>query len=349
LDPAADVRAIVKAGSGPRTSIGATATPQTAAATTFTVAEDGSGQYTTVQAAVDAVPAGNPSRVVIAVKPGTYRGTVRVPANKPHVTIQGTGGKVRDVVIVEGLSAGTAKPGGGTYGTAGSATVAAEADDFQVRDLTISNDFDEAAHKNQAGHQAVALRTAGDKVVLQRVIITGDQDTLELESPAKDKAARVYVDQSYVIGNVDFVFGRATAVFNRSVFTLKKRWDGTSAGYLTAPSTAAGVRGFLITGSVVNGDVAARGFALGRPWHAGGDASLDPQTVVRDTVLSDAIKTVPWSDMGGFSWKDDRFAEYRNTGPGAGTASADRPQLTDAQAAGNEIADWLGGWAPSAS
>ncbi|MFI0453408.1 pectinesterase family protein [Actinomadura sp. 6N118] len=347
LDPTAGVRAIVKAGAGPRASIGTT--PKASAATMLTVAKDGSGQYSTVQAAVDAVPAGNTSRVVIAVKPGIYRGTVRIPANKPHVTIQGTGKRVGDVVIVERLSAGTAKPGGGTYGTAGSATVSAEADDFQVRSLTISNDFDEAAHKNQPGHQAVALRTAGDKVMLQRVVITGDQDTLELESPAKNKAARVYIDQSYIIGNVDFVFGRATAVFNRSVFTLKKRWDGTSGDYITAPSTAAGVRGFLITNSVVNGDVAARSFALGRPWHAGGDASLDPQTVVRNTALSDAIKPTPWSDMGGFSWKDDRFAEYRNTGPGAGAASGNRPQLTDAQASDHEIADWLDGWTPSPS
>lgn len=53
--------------------------------------------------------------------------------------------------------------------------------------------------------------------------------------------------------------------------------------------------------------------------------------------------------MSGFSWKDDRFAEYKNTGAGAGTASSDRPQLTDAQAAYQEVADWLGDWTPSAS
>ncbi|GGW65296.1 hypothetical protein GCM10010503_47890 [Streptomyces lucensis JCM 4490] len=53
--------------------------------------------------------------------------------------------------------------------------------------------------------------------------------------------------------------------------------------------------------------------------------------------------------MSGFSWKDDRFAEYRNTGAGAGTAGTDRPQLTDAQAARQEVADWLGDWTPTAS
>jgi pectate lyase len=251
-------------------------------------------------------------------------------------------------VIVYNNASGTPKPGGGTYGTGGSATVAVEADDFQARNLTISNDFDEAANQSLNGHQAVALRTAADKVLLDGVIVTGDQDTLLLDTASKDRLGRVYVTNSYVIGNVDFIFGRATAVVDRSVITLKKRWNGTSAGYVTAPSTAANRKGFLITNSTVNGDVSDRSFYLGRPWHAGGDASLDPQTTVRNTTLSAAIRTAPWTDMSGFSWKDDRFAEYMNKGPGAGSASTDRPHLSDAQAADQEVADWLAGWTPGA-
>ncbi|CAM5644398.1 pectinesterase family protein [Streptomyces coeruleorubidus] len=351
LDKAADLPSILKSGAGPRTSIGTTAAASTkaAAATTLTVAKDGSGQYTTVQAAVNAVPANNPSRVVIAVKPGTYRELVKVPSNKPHVTIQGTGGSRKDTTIVYNNASGTPKPGGGTYGTGGSATVAVEADDFQARNLTISNNFDEKANQQLSGHQAVALRTAADKVFLDGIIVSGDQDTLLLDTAAKDRLGRVYVSNSYVIGNVDFIFGRATAVVDRSVITLKKRWDGTSAGYVTAPSTAANRKGILIANSTVNGDVSGGSFYLGRPWHAGGDASLDPQTTVRNTSLSAAIKSTPWTDMSGFSWKDDRFAEYKNTGAGAGAASTNRPHLTDAQAANQEVADWLAGWTPSAS
>ncbi|MFJ4692731.1 pectinesterase family protein [Streptomyces sp. NPDC088766] len=354
LDKAADVPALLKSGAGPRGSIGttsaaaSTATAKAAAATTLTVAKDGSGQYSTVQAAVNAVPANNPSRVVIAVKPGTYRELVKVPSNKPHVTIQGTGGSRKDTTIVYNNASGTPKPGGGTYGTGGSATVAVEADDFQARNLTVSNDFDEGAHQDIAG-QAVALRTAADKILLDGVIVSGDQDTLLVDTASKDKLGRVYMTNSYVIGNVDFIFGRATAVIDKSVITLKKRWNGTSAGYVTAPSTAAGRKGILIANSTVNGDVSDRTFYLGRPWHAGGDATLDPQTTVRNTTLSAAIRTTPWTDMSGFSWKDDRFAEYKNTGAGSGAASGDRPQLTDAQAANQEVADWLGDWTPTAS
>ncbi|MFE5816863.1 pectinesterase family protein [Streptomyces sp. NPDC056479] len=348
LDAAAGVPALLKSGAGPRSSIGTTVAAK-AAATTLTVAKDGSGQYTTVQAAVDAVPASNASRVVIAVKPGTYRETVKVPANKPHITLQGTGGSRRDTAIVYNNAAGTPKPGGGTYGTSGSATVAVEADDFQARNLTISNDFDEKANQSLSGHQAVALRTAADKVFLDGVIVDGDQDTLLLDTAAKDRLGRVYVANSYVMGNVDFIFGRASAVIDRSVITLKKRWDGSSLGYVTAPSTPADRKGILIANSAVSGDVSASSFFLGRPWHAGGDAALDPQTTVRNTTLGAAVKATPWSDMSGFSWKDDRFAEYRNSGPGAGSASSDRPQLTDAQATGQEVADWLGNWTPTAS
>ncbi|MFD5015165.1 pectinesterase family protein [Streptomyces chartreusis] len=349
LDSASNVPSLLKAGAGPRSSIGASAA-SVKAATTLTVAKDGSGQYSTVQAAVNAVPANNASRVVIAVKPGTYRETVKVPANKPHVTIQGTGGSRKDTVIVYNNAAGTPKPdGSGTYGTGGSATVAVEADDFQARNLTFSNDFDEKANQNLSGHQAVALRTAADKVFLDGVIVDGDQDTLLLDTAAKDRLGRVYVVNSYVMGNVDFIFGRATAVVDRSVITLKKRWDGSSGGYVTAPSTAANRKGILIANSSVGGDVSAAGFYLGRPWHAGGDATLDPQTTVRNTTLGAAVKSTPWTDMSGFSWKDDRFAEYRNTGAGSGSASTDRPQLTDAQAAAQEVADWLGDWTPTAS
>ncbi|MEE1832599.1 pectinesterase family protein [Streptomyces sp. SP17KL33] len=349
LDKAADVPALLKSGAGPRSSIGTTATTKAAAATTLTVAKDGSGQFTSVQKAVDAVPANNASRVVISVAPGTYREVVKVPSNKPHVTIQGSGGSRKDTTIVYGNAAGMQKPdGSGTYGTPGSATVSIQSDDSQVRNLTVTNDFDEAANQSLNGHQAVALLTQADRIVLDGVIVNGDQDTLEMETAAKDKLGRVYVTNSYITGNVDFVFGRATVVVDKSVITLKKRWNGTSAGYITAPSTPANRKGILINRSTVNGDVSAASFFLGRNWHPGGDTTVDPQTTVRNSTLSAAIKSTPWSDMGGFSWKDDRFAEYKNTGAGSGSASGDRPQLTDAQAADQEVADWLGGWAPGA-
>ncbi|MEU2509230.1 pectinesterase family protein [Streptomyces sp. NPDC007863] len=341
-DRAADVPALVTAGAGPRAAIGVLAP------TVVTVARDGSGDHTSVQAAVDAVPAGNALPVTVAVAPGLYRETVKVPRTKRFVTLQGTGPSRRDTRIEYDNSAGTMKPdGSGTYGTSGSATLAVEADDTRLRNLSVVNSFDEAAHQAQSGHQAVALRTAADRVDLHGLIIEGDQDTLQTDSASRDVVGRIRLTNSYVAGNVDFVFGRGTLVVDGSVLTLRKRWDGSSAGYVTAPSTAAAHRGILITRSVIDGDVAANSFHLGRPWHAGGDATLDPQTVVRDSRLGAAVRPAPWTDMSGFSWRDDRFAEYRNQGPGSGPASVDRPHLTDTQAADHEVADWLGDWTTS--
>jgi pectin methylesterase-like acyl-CoA thioesterase len=105
----------------------------------------------------------------------------------------------------------------------------------------------------------------------------------------------------------------------------------------------------VINRSTVNGDVPAASFFLGRNWHPSGDTTVDPQATVRNSTLSAAIKSTPWSDMDGFSWKDDRFAEYQNSGAGAGAASSERPQLTDAQAGGQEVAGWLGDWTPAVS
>ena len=87
------------------------------------VAKDGSGNFTSVQAAVNAVPAGNTSRYTITIRPGTYRELVTIPPNKPYISFVGSTGNARDVVITYDNACGTPKPDGGTYGTSGSASV----------------------------------------------------------------------------------------------------------------------------------------------------------------------------------------------------------------------------------
>src|SRR5207249_8335682 len=78
----------------------------------ITVAADGSGQYRTVQAATDAVPANSPTQVTIDIRPGTYRGVVNIPSSKPNIRLAGVGSDPAEVVIVENHSAGTVKPDG---------------------------------------------------------------------------------------------------------------------------------------------------------------------------------------------------------------------------------------------
>ncbi|MFD7819152.1 pectinesterase family protein [Streptomyces sp. NPDC059785] len=290
-----------------------------------TVAKDGSGQYTTVQAAVDAVGTGNSSRVTITIAPGTYREQVNIPSNKPYITLQGTGGSPADVVIVNNRNAGD-------YGTSGSATVVAQGAEFQATNLTLSNDFDE--NTSDTGDQALALYLNADRARLTNVRLLGDQDTFLVND-----AARVYVKSSYIEGTVDFIYGGGIAVFD-SCSIYEKRSTG---GPITAASTAAEkTYGFLFYKSSITG-ATNNTTQLGRPWRA------NAQVLYRESTLSATIATAqPWTDMSTNSWKNARFLEYRNTGAGA-TVNSNRPQLSDAQAANYTPAKYLAGsdgWNP---
>ena len=181
---------LTRAGTAPAGAT-ATATPDDAARTakgpTITVAADGTGDVTTVQAAIDKVPANNTKPVTIAVKKGTYRGVFTIPANKPYVTLKGLGAGSSDVVLVENHAASTKKTGGTTYGTFGSATAFVAGHDFSASNLTISNDYGYAAGPSQG----VALSLSADRAVLTDVRVLGHQDTLLVND-----SARAYIRNS---------------------------------------------------------------------------------------------------------------------------------------------------------
>ncbi|GLY40775.1 pectinesterase [Amycolatopsis sp. NBRC 101858] len=314
------------------------------ACTHLVVAADGSGSFATVQAAIDAVPAGG----TVSLMPGTYREVITVPASKTGITLRGTTGRAADVVIDYDNASGTKKPDGTTYGTTGSATATIAANGFTATALTFRNSFDRHAHPEITATQAVAVKATGDRMVFDNVTFLGHQDTLYADTATVGTTGRQYYRNCAISGDVDFLFGRATAVFDRATITALDRGSNPN-GYLTAASTRrANTYGFLVVGSKVVSAAANASFYLGRPWHPGGDVDAIAQVVVRETVLPAAIKATPWTDMSGFSWKDARFFEYRNTGPGAGTGT-DRPQLTAAQAATFTAQRYLAGadgWNP---
>ncbi|MDI5938368.1 pectinesterase family protein [Micromonospora sp. DH15] len=276
---------------------------------TPTVASDGSGTYRTVQEAIDAVPANNTTRRVITIKPGTYRQVVRVPSNKPHITLQGLGSSPSNTTIVYNNSAHTS-------GTSGSASMFVDGANFVAENLTISNDYDENTY--ETGDQAVALHLNADRAVLRNVRLLGDQDTFLVND-----RTRAYVVSSYVEGTTDFIFGGGTIVFNASTIHEKRSTGGT----ITAASTdAAKTYGFLFYRSTITG-AGSNNTNLGRPWRQGA------QVLYRESTLSNTIKNAqPWTNMGDATWQNARFLEYRNTGSGA-AVNSNRPQLSDSQAA----------------
>ncbi|BCJ78124.1 pectinesterase [Catellatospora sp. IY07-71] len=299
-----------------------------------TVAADGSGDFSSIQAAVDAVPAGNASTFTIKIQPGVYHGQVIVPASKPYVVFRGQGPDPSAVVITDDRANGTLKPDGTPWGTSGSASVTIDGHDFSARNLTFENAFDEAAHPEITNRQAVAVLTRADRIVFDNVRFLGNQDTLYVNSPAADVPARVYLRKCYVEGDVDFVFGRATAVFDRCRVHSLDRGSATNNGYVTAASTSiANPYGFLFSESTFTGTAPAGTVHLGRPWHPSNDPNAIAQVLIRDSKLgAHIIGAAPWTDFGAFSWRDARYAEYANRGPGA-VASVDRPQLDAAAAA----------------
>ncbi|NUT48524.1 MAG: cellulose-binding protein [Saccharothrix sp.] len=307
-----------------------TSTPTTTTTTTTpaakpTVAADGTGLYRTVQAAIDAAPSNSSTRTVITIKPGTYRGVVRVPSNKTAITLQGLGTSSTQTVIVYNNSAGT-------HGTSGSASVFVDGRDFVATNLTIANDFDE--NSTSSGHQAVALHLNADRAVFRTVRLLGDQDTFLVNDNT-----RAYMADSYVEGTVDFIFGGGTMVFHRTS-VYEKRATG---GPITAASTPATKKyGLLFYQSTING-ATANTTQLGRPWRP------DAQVLYRESTLNATIKTSqPWTDMSGNTWQNARFLEYRNTGSGAGVNS-NRPQLSDSLAVDYTPQKYLAGtdgWNP---
>jgi pectinesterase len=329
-------------------SVAALTTQAGASSTRLVVDQGGKGDYRTVQAAVDAAPAGS----TIIVDQGTYHEVVSVPANKPNLHLVGATGTATDVVISYDNSAGTATPSGGTYGTEGSATMTVSGAGFVAAGLTVENAFDEAAHAAQDGHQAVALRTVADRAAFYNVRVLGNQDTLYLDAAAKTDTDRVYFRDSYIAGDVDFIFGPATTVFDHTTIEALDRGAAANTGtngFITAASTQLAHKyGFLITDSKLTSGAAAKSFYLGRPWHHSGDPLAIAQVVVRDSWLGPQIKDHPYTGMSGWSWVAARYDEYGNTGPGAGV-SLFRPQLTAEQAGQYTRSAYLSGsghWTP---
>lgn len=351
-----------KAGAGVLTDTGAigTATPSAsaratvaaspsvavAAGRTLAVAADGSAAYRTVQSAVDAAVSGD----TVLIAKGTYREVVNVPTAKKGLTLKGATGNAEDVVVTYDNAAGTKKADGSTFGTEGSATVTVTANDTLLTGVTVQNTFERSAHPEITATQAVALAARGDRQQYVNSRFIGHQDTVLNWAPSATGQYRQYFRNSFVAGDVDFVFGNATAVYDRVNITLRDRGAaaGGNNGYLSAPNTdASKPYGILVTDSTINSPAKANTFYLGRPWHP--SANAVGQLVIRNTALPAAVKTAgPWTDMSGFSWKSARFAEYANTGAGA-TVNADRPQLTADQAAVYTARRYLAGtdgWNP---
>jgi len=278
----------------------------------YTVAPDGSGTHTTVQAALNAVSGS--ARRYILVKPGTYRETVTYSGSTP-VTLYGASTDAAQVTIVHNMPASAGA----------SQTVTAKSNGMQLMNLTLSNDF--ATPASGTNIQALALLTNGDKIVLQNVRLHGFQDTVQFQAASPTTVSRVYVKDSFIEGDTDYIYGNATVVIEGSTIHYLSSRKGSNAGVIFAPSTSVSNNlGFLIVRCTFTADGGAptNKNHLGRSWDT---SSITPtpngQAVIRESTIAGHIsKTAPWTSAAtsgrAYSATGNRFSEYCNNGPGAG-------------------------------
>jgi len=166
------------------------------------------GQYTTVQAAVDAVPASNTERHVIDIMPGTYNARVKIPSNKPYITLHGQDPITTILTFNETTSS---LPNESTN----HASTVVQGADFVAENLTFQNTFG-------PGAQALAIYAKADRLIFNNCRFLGWQDTLRAEF------GRQYFYNNYVEGSVDFIYGKGTAYFENTTIFAK------ASGYITA-------------------------------------------------------------------------------------------------------------------
>lgn len=268
-----------------------------AAPVELVVAADGSAKYRTVQEAVMAVPAGTAeSPVVIRIRPGTYKELVYVQREKRFFRLVGE--DAAKTIITYDLNANLKGLDGKPIGTFRTPSVQIDADDFTAENVTFENSAGPVG-------QALAVRVDGDRVVFRNCRFLGWQDTILLNR------GRQYFENCYIAGHVDFIFGAATAFFERCHLHALKD------GYLTAASTPDNAAfGFVFRRGKVTAETPAVKTYLGRPWRA-----YSAVTFV-ETEMSAAVRPEGWHN-----WnfpdreKTVRYAEYASTGPGANAAA----------------------------
>lgn len=287
------------------------------------VSADGSGTHTTVQAAIAAAPEDSVRGFTILIKPGQYDGQIIVPKLKRNLRFVGE--EKENTILTYGLN---------VYET-NSATelrykgtgVVVLADDFRAENLTFQNTSGDHG-------QALALRVDGDRAVFKNCRLLGWQDTLMVNN------GRQYFTNCYIEGRVDFIYGSATAVFDRCTIHSK------NGGYITAASTPKQQAfGFVFLDCKLTGDPtpwrdpnqtretrsAREPLAyLGRPWRA------DAQVAFIRCEMGKHIRPEGWHNWGrAENEQTARYIEYGNTGPGANPTArvAWSKQLTEAEAA----------------
>ncbi|RDX68429.1 putative pectinesterase/pectinesterase inhibitor, partial [Mucuna pruriens] len=255
-----------------------------------TVAKDGSGQFKTIEEAINSYPKNHQGRFLVYVKAGVYDEYILVDKKKINLLIYGDG---PTKTIITGRK------------NFAEATVA---DDFMAKSIAFENTA------GAEGHQAVALRVQGDRSVFFDCALRGYQDTLYAH------AHRQFYRNCEISGTIDFIFGYATTLIQNSKIIVRKPKsnqqnivvaDGT--GQKNMPTGIVLHNCEIMADPSLFADRLTVKTYLARPWKAFSRAVFI-ENVIGDLIHPDGY--IPWNPVEP-NTQDCYFAEFANTGPGA--------------------------------
>jgi len=262
----------------------------------YVVAKDGSGNFTTIQSAIEACKSFPYQRIKIFIKNGVYHEKVFIPSWNTKISLTGES-KDSTIITYDDYFKKIDKGPNSTFYTA---TLLVQGNDFHAENLTIENSAGPVG-------QAVALAVEADRCSFINCKLLGNQDTLYVAG----ENARQFFNGCYIEGTTDFIFGEATALFEKCVIKIKVN------SYITAASTPSHASfGFVFKNCVLTASPEVTKAFLGRPWRK------YAKVVFLNCSMGNFICPEGWSNWQGTdSDKTAYYAEYKGTGEGAAIQS----------------------------
>ena len=297
---------------------------------TITVAQDGSGQFNSIQEAINSVRDFGPGEALIKIKSGVYKEKIVIPSSKHQITLEGE--NRANTIITNNDFSGKMDALGEKITTFTSYTLLVRGDDIKLRNLSIKN-----SSCNEG--QAVALNSEGDRFSAENCTISGCQDTLYTSG----KNSRQYFKNCLIEGTTDFIFGAATVVFKNC--TIKS----LANSYITAASTDESKKyGYVFFDCKLIAKEGITKVFLGRPWRP------FARTVFMNTEMGKHILPEGWNPWKGDKMFPDKdktayYAEYNSKGEGANFSQrvSWSRQLTKKEAKKYTLKSIFGDWNPN--
>lgn len=290
------------------------------------VAQDGKGNFRTLQQAFNSIPRNNRQPITIFVKNGVYKEKLFLDSSKRFVILVGED-KFNTILTYDDHT-GRTLPTGEVINTQTSQSFFEAANDFTARNITFQNDAGFTAG------QAVAIRITGDRTQFYNCRFIGFQDVL---FPGKENT-RQYFEHCYIEGTTDFIFGPSTAWFQQCHIHSKKN------SHVTAASTPVNTPvGYVFNDCILTADTALNKVSLGRPWRPYASVTYIHCYLDRHIIPGGWAN---WNNTE--SYKTARYSEYKSFGPGGDSSGRVEwsHQLSDEQVKQFTVKKVFRNWMP---